>query len=74
MKTNQVVLKVNGMTCGSCTATVRQSLTQVDGVQDVKITLVPPEAVVKYDPAKASVQALEQATDKAGFRSSVKQP
>lgn len=73
MQTKQAVLKVDGMTCGSCTAAVRQSLTKVDGVQDANVSLDPPQAVVRYDPAKASVQALEQATAKAGYPSSVKQ-
>ncbi|MDZ4783271.1 MAG: mercuric transporter MerT family protein [Planctomycetia bacterium] len=69
----QVVLKVDGMTCGSCTLHVRESLMHVDGTQDAKVTLDPPEAVVRYDPARTSVQSLEQATAKAGYSSSVKQ-
>lgn len=72
-QTEEAVLKVDGMTCASCTVHVRQSLTRVEGVQDAKVTVDPPEAVVRYDPSKASVQALEQATAQAGYPSSVKQ-
>ncbi len=71
MQTEQAVLKVEGMTCGSCTIHVRESLTHVDGVQDATVTLDPPEAMVSYDPAKTSVQSLEQATAKAGYPSSL---
>jgi mercuric ion transport protein len=71
--TKQAVLKVEGMTCGSCTLHVRESLKHVDGVQDAKVTLDPPEAIVSYDPSKASAEKLTQATAKAGYRSSVKQ-
>lgn len=67
----EAVLKLDGMTCAACTVHVRQSLTGVDGVQEAKVTLDPPQAVVSYDPAKASVEALEQATAKAGYPSSV---
>lgn len=73
MQTEQAVFKVEGMHCSACPVTVRNSLTQVDGVQDAKVTLDPPQAVVTYDPAKTSVQAIEQATTKAGYPSSVKQ-
>jgi mercuric transport protein len=73
MNTTQTVLKVEGMTCAACVATVRQSLTQVDGVQDAQVTLDPPQAVVSYDPSKTSIHALEQATAKVGYPSSVKQ-
>lgn len=67
------VLKVDGMTCASCMVGVRQSLLSVDGVQDATVTLDPPQAVVSYDPAKVSVDALRQATEKAGYPSSAKQ-
>lgn len=71
--TAQTVLKVDGMTCAACTANVRRSLMNVDGVQDAKVTLDPPEAVVSYDADKTSVDALTQATAKAGHPSSLKQ-
>jgi mercuric ion binding protein len=73
MQTKQAVLKVDGMTCGSCIAAVRQSLVKVDGVRDAKVTLDPPEAVVSYDLAKASIEAPTQATANARYPSSVKQ-
>ncbi len=73
MQNKEAVLKLDGMTCAACIVHARQSLTGVDGVQEAKVTLDPPQAVVSYDPAKVSVEALEQATTKAGYPSSVKQ-
>ncbi len=73
MQDREAVLKLDGMTCAACTVHVRQSLTGVDGVQEAKVMLDPPQAVVSYDPAKVSVEALERATATAGYPSSVKQ-
>lgn len=50
MQTKEAALKVDGMTCASCTVGVRRSLMGVDGVQEAKVTLDPPEAVVSYRP------------------------
>lgn len=42
----QRTYRVDGMTCGGCVATVRKALVGHPDVQDVAVTLVPPEAVV----------------------------
>lgn len=68
----QIVLEVEGMTCASCNVTVRKALTNVDGVRDAAVTFDPPRAVVRYDPAKVSVDALTQATADVGYPSRVK--
>jgi len=34
-------LPINGMTCGHCVQAVTSELTQLDGVQDVAVELVP---------------------------------
>jgi mercuric transport protein len=69
----QVVLDVEGMTCPVCPVTVRKSLTALNGVVGVEVTLEPPEAIVRYDPAKVSVEDFLQATKDAGYTSSIKQ-
>ena len=67
-----VVLSVPSMNCAACPITVRKALEKVDGVQSVKATLEPPEAVVTFDDAKTSVDKLTEATKEAGYPSSVK--
>lgn len=67
-----VVLSVPSMNCAACPITVRKALEKVAGVQNVKATLEPPEAVVTFDDAKASVEALMEATKQAGYPSSVR--
>ncbi|HKL89492.1 MAG TPA: mercuric transporter MerT family protein [Salinibacter sp.] len=68
----QVVLKVEGMTCAACPKTVRTSLEGVDGVYSAKATFKPPEAVVRFDPEKLSVEDLTTATKNVGFPSQPK--
>jgi mercuric ion binding protein len=67
-----VVLSVPTMNCAACPITVRTALDKVPGVEKVKATLEPPEAVVTFDDAKTGTAQLMQATRDAGYPSSVK--
>jgi mercuric ion binding protein len=71
--TQTVTLSVPGMTCATCTITVKKALTQVYGVIEAKVTYEPKEAVVTFDDTKTSVEALTEATKNAGYPSSVKE-
>jgi len=51
----------------------KKSLTRLDGVKEVKITLEPPEAIVIYNPNKIKIGDLIKATTNIGYPSSVKQ-
>lgn len=73
MEVEKVVLEVKNMTCVSCTVAVKKSLARLDGVEEARVTLDPPEAVVVYAPAKVKVEDLIKITTNAGFPSSVKQ-
>jgi len=73
VKTEKVVLSVQGMTCNGCVLTVTKSLKKVDGVTDAMVTLEPPIAVVKYDPTEVSVEQLIETTTNAGYPSKVKE-
>lgn len=68
----EVVLEVEGMTCSGCTAAVRSSLQQLEGVQEVKVTYEPPQAVVTYDPAKVTSGQLAQAPTDVGYPAQIK--
>lgn len=67
-----VVLSVPAMNCAACPITVRKSLEKVAGVEKVKATLEPPEAVVTFDDAKTAIDKLMEATKRAGYPSNVK--
>lgn len=67
-----VVLSVPTMNCDACPSTVRKALEKVAGVEKVKATYEPKEAVVTFDDAKIGVDKLTEATKRAGYASSVK--
>jgi mercuric ion binding protein len=70
--TKTVTLSVPTMNCAACPITVRMALENVVGVQRVRATLKPPEAVVTFDDGKTSVEKLTDATKNAGYPSSVR--
>ena len=61
------LLKVTGMTCGSCTGSVTHALKAIAGVGDVKVSLSAGEATVQYDERLTSPEQLKSAVKGAGF-------
>lgn len=60
-------LKVDGMTCGSCVASVTEALKRVPGVQDVEVDLGSGIARVRGEHAAHQVPALVAALGEAGY-------
>lgn len=71
-ETQTVTLDVPTMDCPVCPITVKKALTKVQGVSLAKIDFDKREAVVTFDDAKTSVDALTKATANAGYPSSVR--
>ena len=68
-----VTLAVPGMYCEICPLTVKKALSKVTGVSNVTASYEKKEAVVTFDDAKTSVDALTAATASAGYPSTLKQ-
>jgi copper chaperone len=62
-----LTMKVDGMTCGGCVASVTRVLQAVPGVADVAVTLQPGAAKVTFDPARTGAPALKAAVADAGY-------
>jgi copper chaperone len=60
-------IKVQGMTCGGCVASVKRALQQVDGVENVEVSLGEAQARIEYDPARVNESQLRSAIEDAGF-------
>ena len=71
--TKTVTLSVPSMTCATCPITVKMALSKVEGVIEAKVTWEPREAVVTYDDAKTTPAALTQATENAGYPSTLQE-
>jgi mercuric ion transport protein len=58
-----ITLKIKGMTCASCEATIQFVLERTPGVRSAAVSFDRSEAVVKYDPSKATPERLAQAVN-----------
>lgn len=67
-----VTLSVPGMTCAACPITVKKALGKVAGVRKTGVSFERKEAVVTFDDAKTSLEALTKATAAAGYPSSLR--
>ena len=63
-----VRLDVLGMTCNGCVNTVKQALLAVPGVVAADVDLASASAMVKMDPSRTNIADLENAVQKAGYR------
>ena len=70
--TQTVVLSVSKMDCAACPITVKKALNKVAGVEKVEVSFEKREAIVTFDDAKTSPEALTKATTDAGYPSTVK--
>lgn len=66
---SDTILEVQGMTCPSCIRHVTAALTDLDGVEKVDVKVRDGLVVVKHDAAQASISALVEALDGAGYPS-----
>jgi len=68
----RVTLAVQNMTCAVCPITVKKALEHVSGVQKVKVDYASRTATVEFDDSAVTVDQLIEATNSAGFPSSIK--
>ncbi len=60
-------IKIEGMTCSGCVASVTRVLQALPGVGHADVSLEQKQATVEYDAALASADQLRQAVEDAGF-------
>ncbi len=63
----EITLEVSGMSCVMCVKHVTRALLEVPGISEANVTLEPPRAVVRYDPAAAGPEAMLDAIRRAGY-------
>ena len=68
-----ITLDVRNMSCPVCPITVRKAIERVPGVKKVAVDFERKTATVGFDDATATPQSLIQATEAAGYPSSVRE-
>jgi copper chaperone len=66
---NQIVLPVQGMTCGGCVKSVERAVLRQPGVTSASASLAQGSVTVDYEPAKIDPARLKAAIEAAGYRS-----
>jgi copper chaperone len=61
------VMKITGMTCMGCVASVKKVLTAIDGVQSVEVSLEKAQATIGFDAVRAKPAQFKSAIEDAGF-------
>jgi len=60
-------LKVTGMHCAACAASVESALKKLEGVDSASVSIASEDAQVSYDPEKVNPGDIESAIRKSGF-------
>ena len=59
--------KITGMTCATCVRTIEKSVSNLDGVTDIKVNLGNETGTVEYDSTKLRIADIEKAVRDAGY-------
>lgn len=70
--THTVVLSVPDMSCPACPITVKKALSKVVGVGTINVNFDKREATVVFDDNKTNISKLTEATEMAGYPSTLK--
>ena len=71
--TKTVTIKVDGMKCAKCSASVSKALKATEGVEEAEVSSEKGEAVIKYDDQKLNEAKLREVINSTGFKA-VEQP
>jgi len=60
--------KIEGMTCAACAKAVERATKKLEGVTESNVNLATEKLDISFDDAKTSVEAIQKAVDKAGYK------
>jgi Cu+-exporting ATPase len=63
----KIILKIGGMSCASCAATVEKTLRRVEGVSEAAVNFAVEKAAVEYDSSQVKQAELINAVESAGY-------
>ena len=72
VKTERVVVAIEGMHCGGCASGIKAMLKRTPGVVSAEVSYEAGEANVEYDSANTSREKIVEAITNMGYKASVK--
>lgn len=68
VETVTATIRVEGMTCAGCAASIQQALARREGVKSVEVNFEKKQAVVSFDPAKVTLEQVAETINQIGFK------
>jgi len=69
--THTAVVKIEGMTCASCSVTVRTAVQRLPGIASIEVDVEGGSATVTFDGARVSAEEIAAKITEAGYASTV---
>ena len=63
-----IEISIEGMSCMSCVANVKKTLTSIDGVMGANVSLQNKNATIKCNSEKVTSEQLKKAINKIGYK------
>ena len=60
-------LRVSGMTCASCVASIENAVKKLPGIKEISVNLMTETAVVEYDPNSVNVDEVAKQIEEIGY-------
>ncbi len=67
MANKTITIKISGMTCGHCEKSVKNAISELDGVMETKVNLSSSNAEVTFDDSKVSESQIKSAVNETGI-------
>ncbi|WP_026674181.1 copper chaperone CopZ [Alkalihalobacterium bogoriense] len=64
---SKAVIKVEGMSCGHCVATVEGGLAKINGIERALVNLENKEVTVEFDESKVKIPDIESNIEELGY-------
>jgi len=65
---NQIILKIDGMSCATCAMTIENKLKTLDGIITAKVSYATSDAAISYDDSKIDVYEIKAVIDNLGYK------
>lgn len=66
-ESDKLQLKIGGMSCSFCVASITKAMRRMDGVRHVGVNLAHEEALIEYEPGKIAPAQLTQTLIDLGY-------
>lgn len=64
----KATIPIEGMTCNACVASVKKKLGSLDGIEQVKVSLVNRNAIVFFEEATVTEEQIKDAINELGYK------